>query len=303
VIYSVENLDLAAEPVIAQRFAAIILVNPLDSMPEDQFQKINQFLTAGGKVIVAVNAVNGDLSTASGTAVPHNVFHWLSTLGVNIDPSFVVDAACAKVTVQQQRSGFFNFASQIMFPYIPLINKFPDHPATKGLDAVILQFASPMQFSAGAEGSFFPIVTSSDKAGIQQAPLQFDVQRQWTNADFPMSNIVMGGVVEGLLGNPDSRLVVFSDGDFFISDRGNANADNINLLVNTVEWLADKSGLAELRTKGVVYRPIKDMEDGERTFIKYTNFLLPLLLVGAVGLWRSQRNRRRRNQRLEENYM
>lgn len=269
----------------------------------EQYVKLNDYLSKGGKVIVAANAVNGDLSTASGTANPHNVFQWLAALGVNVEPSFVIDASCAKVTVQQQSSGFFNFASQINFPYIPLINKFPEHPVTKGLEAVIMQFASPITYSAGAEGSFIPLVTTSAKAGIEQAPITFDVQRQWTQASFPMSNLVLGGVVEGIGGNPEARLVVFSDSDFFVSARGDANPDNINLIVNTVEWLCDKSGLAELRTKGVVYRPIEDIEEGERAMIKYINFFLPLILVVGVGIWRSQRNRNIRMRRMQEKYV
>ena len=118
-----------------------------------------------------------------------------------------------------------------------------------------------------------------------------------------MSKIVLGGVVEGVQGNEAARLVVFSDGDFFVSDQNNVSPDNINLLVNTVEWLCDKSGLSELRTKGVVYRPIEEMEDGKRTVIKYTNFFLPLILVGAVGIWRSQRNRNKRMRRMEQNFV
>ena len=303
VIYSVETIDLATEASIAPRFQAVMLVNPIDSFPEDQFAKLNAYLAQGGKIIAAVNAVNGDLSTASGTIVNNNVFGWLSSMGVNVEPTFVIDASCAKVTVQQQSTGSFRFASQINFPYLPLVSKFPDNPVTKGLEAVIFQFASPINFKSTGAGTFTPLVTSSEKAGTQQPPIQFDVQRQWTQADFPMSKIVLGGVVEGAQGNPDSRLVVFSDGDFFIADRDNVNPDNVNLLVNTVEWLCDKSGLSELRTKGVVYRPIDDMEDGKRAVIKYTNFLLPILLVIAVGIWRSQRNRNKRISRMEQNYV
>ena len=303
VTYKVENLNLAAEPSVPKRFQALLLVSPSDSIPDDQFQKMNDYLSKGGKIIAAVNAVNGDLSTASGSVVQSNVFPWLASLGVNVQPTFVIDASCAKVTVQQQHTGFFNFASQINFPYIPLISKFPDHPATKGLEAVIFQFASPIQFTATGSGTFVPMVTTSEKAGVQDAPLTFDVQRRWTQADFPMSNIVLGGVVEGVKGNPEAKLVVFSDSDFFISARGDVNGDNVNLLVNTVEWLCDKSGLAELRTKGVVYRPIKDMEEGQRAMIKYTNFFLPLILVGAVGFLRMQSNRNKRIRRMEEKFV
>jgi hypothetical protein len=53
----------------------------------------------------------------------------------------------------------------------------------------------------------------------------------------------------------------------------------------------------------VVYRPIKDLEEGERAMIKYTNFLLPLIIVAGVGIWRSQRNRNTRMRRMQENYV
>jgi len=219
-----------------------------------------------------------------------------------IEPSFIVDASCAKVTVQQNQ-GFFNFASQINFPYLPLVSSFPEHPVTKGIEAVIFQFASPMHFTPMDGSMYTSLVTSSQKAGTQNAPLYFDVNKKWTQSDFPLSNIQMGGVVEGAKGNPESRLVAFSDGDFIIGNQqGGVNPDNVNLMVNTIEWLVDKSGLSELRTKGVVYRPIKDLEEGKRTFTKYFNFLLPLALVGVVGLWRSQRNRSKRIQRMQERY-
>lgn len=301
VIYTVEPVDLLTEPSIADRFQAVLFVNPKDSIPEDQFSKLNDYLGRGGKIIAAINAVEGDLSTASGTASTYNVNSWLSSNGVMIEPVFIVDASCGKVTVQQQQ-GFFSFASQVNFPYMPLVTQFPDHTATKGLEAVLFQFASPVHFTPADAAVVTHLVTSSQKAGTQTAPLFFDINKKWTQTDFPMSNITIGGVVEGLRGNPESRLVVFSDGDFIVSQQGNINPDNVSLMVNTIEWLADKSGLAELRTKGVVYRPIDDLEEGKRTFIKYLNFLLPLALVAAVGIWRSQRNRIRRIRRMHERY-
>ncbi len=302
IIYTIENLDLSKEPVIPQRFQAIMLVSPADSIPPDQYARMDDYLSKGGKVFVAVNAVHGDLSTASGSAAPHNVFQWLNTYGITIDPSFIIDASCAKVTVQQQRSSFFSFATQINFPYIPLVNKFPEHPITKGLEAVLFQFASPIRYAADASGSFIPLVTTSEKAGTQQAPVYFDVQKQWTAADFPLSHLVIGGIAEGVKGNQDAKLVVFSDSDFFVSEQGNVNPDNVSLVVNTIEWLCDKTGLAELRTKGVVYRPIRDLEEGKRAFTKYANFFLPLILVGVVGIWRTQRARTIRMKRMQEKY-
>lgn len=302
VIYTIETVDLSKGEPIADRIKALLIVNPVDSIPDAQFKLLDDYLAKGGKIIAAVNAVTGDFSTATGSAVNNNILKWLTTHGITIDPTFVVDASCGKVTVQQ-RIGNFNIPTQINFPYLPLIKTFSNHPVTTGIEAVLFQFASPIKFQSTDGGLFTVLVTSSNKAGTLSVPLQFDVQKQWTQADFPLSNITLGGVVEGLMQNQDSKLVVFSDGDFVVSKEGNLNPDNVNLMLNTVEWLVDKSGLAELRDKGIVYRPIKDLEEGKRTFTKYFNFLLPLVLVGVVGIWRSQRTRRKRIQRMEEKYV
>ena len=302
VIYALEPVDLSSEAPIADRFQALLFINPQDSIPAAHFDRLHDYLSRGGKIVAAINGVEGDLNTASGSVATHNARSWLETYGIDIEPSFVVDASCAKVTVQQQQ-GFFNFATQISFPFIPLVTHFTDHPATKGLEAIIFQFASPIRFIPKGELIFTHLVTSSAKSGTQAAPVFFDINKQWTEADFPLSNIPLGGVLEGAGGNPESRLVVFSDGDFIISQQGNVNNDNVSLLVNTIEWMVDKSGLSELRTKGVVYRPIKELEEGKRAFTKYLNFLLPLILVGAVGLWRAQHNRNKRMRRMQERYI
>ncbi len=301
VIYAIEPLDLS-ETAIEDRFQAILWIRPTDSVPADHFEKLNAYLSKGGKLITAINAVDGDLSTAQGSASTHNVLPWLTSMGIVIEPTFIIDASCGKVTIQQNM-GPFSIPTQVSFPYLPLVTSFPDHPATKGIEAVIFQFASPIRFMTQDNTIWSQFVTSSAKSGTLQVPLYFDIQKQWTNADFPLSNIAIGGIAEGVKGNADSKLVVFSDGDFIVSEQGNINPDNVNLLVNTIEWLVDKSGLSELRTKGVVYRPIDELEEGKRSAIKYINFLLPLVLVGVVGLWRSQRNRLKRIRRMEEKYV
>jgi hypothetical protein len=97
---------------------------------------------------------------------------------------------------------------------------------------------------------------------------------------------------------------VFGDGDCPISQGGRgANPDNVSLLVNTIEWLSDDTGLSALRTKGVSSRPIDTLEDGKRTFLKFLNFFLPIVLALGYGIFRSQRNRSIRMRRMQERYV
>jgi len=99
--------------------------------------------------------------------------------------------------------------------------------------------------------------------------------------------------VEGSNANKDSRIVVAGDGDFPIYQQGQQFIpDNANFLVNAIDWLTDDTGLIQLRTKGVVARPLeKQLEAGERSLVKVLNFLLPILILLGFGIYRRQKRK------------
>ena len=153
---------------------------------------------------------------------------------------------------------------------------------------------------------FIPLAFSSEKSGSLSTPLYFDVQKQWQNTDFPLSGLVVAGILEGpLSGKNNSRIIIVSDGDFAVSESGNGNQvpkDNVSLLVNSVDWLSDDTGLIDLRTKGITSRPIKEMESSTKAFLKWLNFLLPIILIIIYGLIRLQMSRNKRIKRMEVSY-
>jgi len=102
------------------------------------------------------------------------------------------------------------------------------------------------------------------------------------------------------------RMVVIGDGDFAVNgppqQQRQLQPDNVNLFVNAIDWLSDDTGLIALRTRGAVSRPIRELDESTRSLLKYTNFLLPVLLAVGYGVVRSQRNRAVRMQRMNEDY-
>ena len=101
--------------------------------------------------------------------------------------------------------------------------------------------------------------------------------------------------------------MLISDGDFAVGGEGNQSQqvqqDNVNLMVNAIDYLSDDTGLIELRTKGVTSRPLDQIEDSKKSLLKYVNFLLPILLIVIFGILRMQRNRNLRTKRMEEGYV
>ncbi len=305
VLYNIVEVRLDAEEV-SDNIKTLVIIRPTDSISYPELNRIDNFLSRGGHVAIAMNRVAGDLQNASGTSLNTGLENWLQQKGIVVENNFVVDANCGAVTVQQQQ-GFFTMQTNVSFPFLPRISNFPDHEITKGLENVLFEFASSIRYSGDSTKRFTPIVQTSEKSNTLGAPQFFNIQKQWTDADFPLHHLTIGATIEGnLAGNTPSKMVVIADGDFVVSGSPQRprqlQPDNVSLMANSIDWLSDDTGLIALRTKGVTSRPIDELEDSTKTILKYANFLAPLLLVMGYGLIRMQRNRMTRLKRMSENY-
>ncbi len=307
VLYEVEPVFLTDTAKNLMKFKTVALIAPKDTISPSHLAQLDEFLAKGGNLYIAINRVEGNLSVQRGLVVNTGLETWLMGKGLMVESNFVVDSRCANINVRQQQ-GMFTYNTTIKFPYLPTIAKFADHPITKGLESVLLPFASTVSYTGDTTKAFVPIAQTSESSGSQQAPVYFDVSKQWGPADFPMKGLTVAGVLTGkIAGQNTSTIVLIGDGDFAVSGEGDQarqqGADNISLMVNSIDFLSDDTGLIELRTKGVTNRPIKQIEDGKKAFLKYLNFLLPLLLVIIYGVFRSQYNRNLRNKRMEEGHV
>lgn len=293
VLYNVESVNLNDSSANLSKYKTIAIVGPRDTIPDFQFRLLDDYLARGGNLFIAMDRVDGDLSSVQGKTVETGLETWLSNKGLVVESNFVVDASCGSVSVRQ---GNFPFPVQMRFPYLPLIVNFEDHPVTKGLEQVLLPFASSIIYTGDTTNYFEALATSSEKSGTLSAPLYFDINKKWNDNDFPLSHITVGAALRGnIAGNDESGIVLFSDGQFPVNGEGQRaqqiGQDNVSLMVNSIDWLSDDTGLIDLRTKGVTSRPLDQVEDGKKMLLKWLNFLVPILLIIIYGIIRVQRTR------------
>jgi gliding-associated putative ABC transporter substrate-binding component GldG len=304
IMYEMETVEFSDTSEFPMDYKTIMIIAPKDTVPSRYFGYLDNYLAQGGRLLIALNRVEGDLTTGQGKEVYTGFEDWLKNKGLEVESNFIIDANCGNVMVRQQQ-GLFVMNTPVKFPYLPNITNYSDHPITEGLEAVMFQFVSPVTIIPGDTSVImYPLAFTSERSGVQAPPLYFDVMKNWTQSDFGNSSLAVAAVIEGkIVGENESKIVVFGDGDFAVNGEGQQaqqlQEDNISFMANAIDWLSDDTGLIELRTKGVTARPLDaSLEDSTKSFLKYFNFLLPLVLVVLYGTFRFQQRRKIRNKLL-----
>lgn len=305
VLYEVEPFNFNDTSIVPLSYRSLIWIDPKDSIPESEFSKLDQYLRSGGNLMLAYSNLQGDLQTGRLSEKGDNgIRSWLMQKGVSLGSDFVIDAQCASVTVQQ-RSGFFTINSQIEFPYFPQLTNFSEHPITSGLEGVLMPFVSSVSsLSKDTSKVFTPLVYSSEISGVQSAPIIVDIQKKWKESDFTAPSQVLGALIES--NNTLGSIVFFPNSQFIVNGSGQqaqqVNPDNVNLVSNAIDYISDDTGLIELRTKGVTSRPLDQIEDSRRNILKYSNVIVPIVLIIIYGIIRKSRLSRKRQKWSQGNY-
>ncbi|MHC1707252.1 MAG: GldG family protein [Bacteroidales bacterium] len=302
VLYNLEPVEIHDSVYNLSEYPTLMEVDPVDSVSPAKLAQLDRYFSEGGNLILAVKGVEGNFNAMQGLVKETAYRSWLEKKGVILGKKFVIDGLCANIGVTQQTGGF-TFQSQIPFPYLPLIKNFSEHPITRGMEQLILQFPTNLSFKPIKGISTEVLALTSDNSGLLEAPLTLSIDREWTDKDFGAAGQNVAAVVKGPEGADQWKMVVIAEGSFATNGTGQqaqaVQPDNISLMVNSVDWLSDQTGLMELRTKQVTSRPLDEVSDSRKAFIKYLNFLLPLILALGYGLYRHQRNKNIRMRRMQ----
>ncbi len=307
ILYDIEQITLTDSTQIPSYLKALLIINPTDTINYWEFGQLDNFQRANGNILVAYSSVSGDLRQGVLRVSPNiGLSTWLSSRGVNMGNQFIVDALSASISVQQQQ-GPFVMNIQVKFPYFPIINDFGDHPASQGLESLVLPLVAPIYVVSDSSIITTTLATSSENTGLLNAPVYIDINKQWTLNDFHDEPQPVAVALEGAIGGAsNAKMVVINNGTFIVNGEGQQaqqlNVDNVNFASNAVDWLTDDTGLIELRTKGITNRPLAQLEDGERALIKYGNLLGPIFIILIYAFIRKQRYQRKKSAWLQGKY-
>jgi len=284
-----------------------VIVAGFDQPPsEAERYALDQFRMTGRGLLILAGNVDPQLSQGFQVKpVDAKANTWLKDFGIAVEPGLVMDPRAARINVNQRR-GMLVFNSVVDYPFIAEVEGLDEaNPVTHGLQAVSVPFASPLAWTGdGPYGDV--LLASSAMASVQTGPpydvnplvpmsKRFDgLTRRQVNlalfeqgtakSAFPSPPKGASGSKKYIANTKHSRVLVV--GSRSLLDDQFMSGSNLVFVLNTLDWLAGNEGLIDLRSRGVIQRPLAALTKNERSVYKgLWMFALPLFIV-VMGLWR-----------------
>jgi gliding-associated putative ABC transporter substrate-binding component GldG len=322
--YQLTTVDLSSGKPIPSDIAVLLVVAPDREFKSWEKFLLDQYLMNGGRIGFFLNKVDANLQNQMGRALTLGLDDLLETYGVRVNTDLVRDVSCANVRVQQQ-FGAMVIQNLVPFYYLPRASEFDKaSPIVKDLSEVVFYFASSIDTSLARSKGLVAnaIVRSSKRSGRQENYFVLNPTVQATADMFGEQNIPLAATVEGafvssfgnkpigpdssvratidttnrLLSGKLSKIAVVGDGDFLQDQLSGGNRDNFVFASNLVDYLADDIGLASIRSRDSGVKPLDEVSEGAKAWLKGINLAVPPIVVLFIGFvrWRWRAAMRRR---------
>ena len=313
VLNQLKNFDLA------------LIAKPTEAFTDQEKYVMDQYMVQGGKSIWMVDQVNMEMDSiyaggGEAIAVPRdlNLKDLFFKYGIRINPVLVNDLYFTQIVLA---SGEGNDSQYNPLPwfYYPMVFSQNNHPINTNIEAVRLQFTSPMdvlendyektillQSSPLSKTDGIPRVVSLDM--INQQP----DQETYNNGNLPLAVLIEGKFTSmyknrvkplklqnTLEEGPENKMIVISDGDVIKNQLRNGRPlelgydkwtnsfyGNKEFLVNSTNYLLDNTGLINIRNKKVSI-PLLDVKKiaAQKNKWQLVNIGLPVVLTLLFGLF------------------
>lgn len=214
--YILERINLKEQLYISPRVSALIVAKPTERFEEANKFKLDQYIMNGGKVLWLIDGVRASMDSLARSGgefiamdYPLNLEDQLFKYGARVNTDLVSDMQCHAIpmVVGQDKFGNAKQFTSFPWPYFPVITfGNQDHPITKSLDAITMQFASSIDTIRTKQPiKKTVLLTSSQYAKAQFSPAKIEadaVRAELNPARFNKSYLPVAVALEGVFESP-----------------------------------------------------------------------------------------------------
>ena len=289
--YDVRSFTLT-DTAIVSAVRVIAIAGTPDSLTRPQLARLRGFLDRGGSLLLMAGGMQ---LSPQGPFATSRLVGWnelVAPYGLAIRSDMVYDLASnVQVGIPAQ-------FGQVLVPYPLWLRALSTKasPVNADLDAALLPWASQLDTTHAPRGTVIPLLVTTRAAGVQETMAMLDPSREWSRDS--LGTRVVAALANPLAAGGDTtkgrargRVIVVGSSDF-ASDRFARNApENLVLVANAIDWLAQDDALIGIRSKNRVPPPLVFTSAGLRSAARYGTVVgVPVLLIVA-GILRLLRRR------------
>ncbi|QTE22809.1 gliding motility-associated ABC transporter substrate-binding protein GldG [Polaribacter cellanae] len=301
-----------------------IIAKPTQKFTENEKFVLDQFIANGGKTLWMIDNVQADQDSlfngAKMLAYPRdlNLTDLFFSYGIRVNSILIKDLYAAKIPLATGKSGNQTQFQNLDWYFHPLVGGNPNHPITKNISPVRLQFANQIDTLKNSIKKI-PLLVSSVLTQKVGTPTFIELQSiadKVVENDYKDGNQLFAVLLEGNFNSAyknrikpfetplykenatNNKMVFIADGDVgrnqilkgkpfdLARDKWtNEQFGNKDFLLNTIDYLLDDAGLMNLRNKSLKIKMLdKQKAFKERTFWQFLNVALPLIFLFGFGI-------------------
>ncbi|MCF6297383.1 MAG: gliding motility-associated ABC transporter substrate-binding protein GldG [Flavobacteriaceae bacterium] len=301
-----------------------IIAKPTSRFSEKEKFTLDQYIINGGKTLWLIDNVYAELDSLmkNGKSMTFNrdlnLTDLLFNYGVRINYNITKDIYSSSIRLASGNIGNQTQYEDFLWHYYPIIISDNNHPISTNLDPVLLKFPSSIDT---LQNDIFKtiLLQSSPFTKLMGTPVNIslnEISNKPTEQDYNNGHQIFGVLLEGEFKSAYSnrvkpfetnfykekgiknKMVIISDGDIIANEiyKGdplpldidkwtNQPYGNSSLLLNTIHYLLNDSGILKLRSKNLQIQFLdKEKAYQEKNYWQIFNLILPLIILGSFGL-------------------
>jgi len=303
-----------------KRFDATIITKPTVAFSDNEKYILDQYVMQGGKslwlmdrVVIDIDSLQNEANTSLAFPRELQLDDLFFKYGVRINYQLVQDLLSTPITAQGPEGDV-----PIDWLYSPIVKSLENHPITKNVNLVKLEFANTIDtLKNGIKKTV--LLESSPQSKAVGTPVEVNLYQFMENLDessFNKGNQILGVLLEGKFTSgfknrvkpftasagiddgKNNKMIVIADGDIinynYVNKKPLLNGidqwtqqvyGNKEFLLNAVNYLLDDNGLINIRNKEIILAVLdKEKVSKDYTFIQFLTIGIPLFMLLLFGL-------------------
>ncbi len=287
--YTVHMASLTDTTQPAADVRAAVLIGSPDSVGPRARARFAAFFKRGGSALVMASGMQPEQQEpmAAPTAVGWDAV--LEPFGVTVPSSMAYDLVSNEIVPVPSAAG----QALARYPFFIDARSTGASVVNQQVPSILLTWPSPLDTTHEAAWTRTPLYVSTPAAGVITGFASINPTRQFPQDSLKPQLLAVQVTPRAKADSAAGRLIVVGNTDFVTDRIVGHSPQNLDFVLNAVDWLAQDDALISIRSKNRTPPKLAFASAGTRDFVKYLNLIGVPVLVAIAGLAVLARRRRR----------